>query len=164
VAAINPAERTVAREGGETVACGRVGLAAGARVLTPPLKGDGLDVVYTVNNLLDYRVFRNALEGKKRVVIVGSGLIGTEFSNDLANGGFEVHVVEPAGRCLPTFLPEVASRAVSSALSKLGVTFHFGPFAQEVVKLEQCVRVHLSDGATIDADVVLSASSAERCD
>jgi len=157
VAAINPAERTVALASGETLAYGKLVLATGARVFNPPLKGDGLDVVYTVNNLLDYRVFRNALEGKKRVVIVGSGLIGTEFSNDLANGGFEVHVVEPAGRCLPTFLPEVASRAVSSALSKLGVTFHFGPFAQEVVKLEQGVRVHLSDGATIDADVVLSA-------
>src|SRR5699024_2294370 len=132
-------------------------LATGAQVFNPALEGDGLEAVYTVNNLMDYRVFRAALEGKKRVAIIGSGLIGTEFSNDLINGGFEVHVVEPAGRCLPTFLPEEASRAVSGALSDLGVTFHFGPFAQKVEKTADGVCVHLSDGSTIDADIVLSA-------
>lgn len=157
VANIDPAAKQVTLDNGDTLAFSQLVLATGARVFEPPLKGDGLDAVYTVNDLMDYRRFREALEGKKRVVIVGSGLIGTEFSNDLTNGEFQVHVVEPAGRCLPTFLPEEASLAVSGALSELGVTFHFGPFAQEVEKLENGVRVHLSDGATIDADIVLSA-------
>lgn len=157
VVGIDATAKQVTLENGETLAYDKLVLANGANVFEPPLKGDGLDAVYTVNNLVDYRRFRDALEGKKRVVIVGSGLIGTEFANDLLNGGFDVHVVEPAGRCLPTFLPEEASLAVSAALGALGVTFHFGPFAEQVEKLEKGVRVHLSDGATIDADIVLSA-------
>ncbi len=157
VTGIDAEAKQVSLDNGETLTYSQLVLANGAKVFEPPLEGDGMDAVYTVNNLTDYRRFREALEGKKRVVIVGSGLIGTEFSNDLTNGGFEVHVVEPAGRCLPTFLPEAASRAVSSALSELGVKFHFGPFAKKVEKVEGGVRVHLSDGATIEADVVLSA-------
>lgn len=157
VSGIDANAKQVALASGELLAYDKLVLACGAKVFEPPLKGDGLDAVYTVNDLVDYRRFREALEGKKRVVIVGSGLIGTEFANDLLNGDFNVHVVEPAGRCLPTFLPEEASMAVSAALGALGVTFHFGPFAEQVEKLEKGVRVHLSDGATIDADIVLSA-------
>lgn len=157
VTSVDVNAKQVSLENGDTLAYSKLVLANGAKVFEPPLKGSGLDAVYTVNNLMDYRRFREALEGKKRVVIVGSGLIGTEFSNDLTNGEYQVHVVEPAGRCLPTFLPEEASLAVSGALSELGVTFHFGPFAKEVEKLDEGVRVHLSDGATIDADIVLSA-------
>src|SRR5690625_3671802 len=130
---IDAEAKQVSLDNGETLTYSQLVLANGAKVFEPPLEGDGMDAVYTVNNLTDYRRFREALEGKKRVVIVGSGLIGTEFSNDLTNGDFQVHVVEPAGRCLPTFLPEEASLAVSGALSELGVTFHFGPFAQDEI-------------------------------
>ncbi|MBZ2188773.1 FAD-dependent oxidoreductase [Alcanivorax sp. JB21] len=156
VTAIDPAAHAV-QIGDETLRYSKLVLAWGADVFRPPLEGDALDRVYTVNDLMDYGRFREALAGKKTVLVVGGGLIGCEFANDLTNGGFKVHVVEPVGRCLPTFLPEPASLAVSSALSDLGVVFHFGPFVQRVDQSGDGVRATLSDGSTVEADLVLSA-------
>ena len=143
--------------GDERLRYSKLVLACGADVFRPPMEGDGMDAVYTVNDLMDYARFREAAAGKKSVLVVGGGLIGCEFANDLTNGGYKVHVVEPVGRCLPTFLPEPASAAVSSALGKLGVVFHFGPFAQRVDRHGDGVRVTLSDHSTVDVDIVLSA-------
>lgn len=139
---------------------GKLVLALGAEVIRPPLQGDGLDYVYAVNNLLDYADFRQAMakNNVRKVCLIGSGLIGTEFTNDLLNGGFEVEVVDPLGYCLPTLLPEPAGKAVQRALEELGAKFHFGPLVTAVNKrAEGGVVVSLNNGETIDADLVVSA-------
>ncbi|QIB65571.1 FAD-dependent oxidoreductase [Kineobactrum salinum] len=134
-------------------------LALGAQVIQPPIGGDGAELVYSVNNLLDYDDFRTAMKKNnvRKVCIIGGGLIGCEFTNDLLNGGFEVEVVDPLGHCLPTLLPEAAGKAVQAALEEKGATFHFGPLVTEVNKAEQGVVVSLNNGATITADLVVSA-------
>lgn len=133
-------------------------LALGADTWTPPLEGDAVGKVFSVNDLMDYAKFRAALEGKKTVTILGGGLIGCEFANDLSNGGFEVTLVEPMGRCLPLLLPEAASEAVGNGLADLGVKFHFGPLAKAVHHGEgESLVTELSDGTEISSDVVLSA-------
>ncbi|MGB2248038.1 MAG: NAD(P)/FAD-dependent oxidoreductase [Alcanivorax sediminis] len=133
-------------------------LALGADTWTPPLEGDAVGKVFSVNDLMDYAKFRAALEGKKKVTILGGGLIGCEFANDLSNGGYEVALVEPMGRCLPLLLPEAASEAVGNGLAELGVSFHFGPLAKAVHHGEgETLVTELSDGSEIESDVVLSA-------
>ena len=93
----------------------------------------------------------------KKIAVIGAGLIGCEFTNDLLNGGFEVEAVDPMGWCLPTLLPEPAGRAVQAALEAKGATFHFGPLATEVNKTGDGYAVTLNNGDTISADAVLSA-------
>ena len=93
-------------------------------VVDKTLAGDGLDRVYTVNDLMDYAKFQQAATGKKNVIVVGGGLIGCEYANDLSNGGYSAQLIEPVGRVLPALLPPVASQAVGSALEGLGVKFH----------------------------------------
>ncbi|MEM0955641.1 MAG: FAD-dependent oxidoreductase [Pseudomonadota bacterium] len=134
-------------------------LALGAEVIKPPLAGDALDYVYSVNDLLDYNDFREAISnnGVKKVCIIGGGLIGCEFTNDLINGGFEVETVDPLGYCLPTLLPEPAGKAVQRGLEEKGAIFHFGPLVTEVNRAETGLAVSLNNGATIHADIVLSA-------
>lgn len=135
-------------------------LAWGADVIRPPLKGDGLDLVYSINDLMDYGDFRNSLQetNAKKILIIGGGLIGSEFSNDLANGGFEVEAVDPLGYSLPTLLPEVAGKAVQGALEGLGCKFHFGNLVTEVNKgATMGIVATLDNGATIEADLVVSA-------
>jgi len=134
-------------------------LAIGADVIRPPIEGDGLESVYTVNDLLDYADFRSAIKtgDVKKVCIIGGGLIGCEFTNDLLNGGFEVEAVDPLAYCLPTLLPEAAGKAVQSALEEKGAKFHFGPLVTAVNKGDNGVVVSLNNGQTIDADLVLSA-------
>lgn len=133
-------------------------LALGADTWTPPLKGDAVGEVFSVNDLMDYSAFRKALDGKKTVTILGGGLIGCEFANDLSNGGFSVSLVEPVGRCLPLLLPEAASAAVGRGLESLGVTFHFGQLAQAVHHGDNGqLETELADGSRIVSDIVLAA-------
>lgn len=54
--------------------------------------------MFSINDLMNYRAFREALGEGKRVAIMGAGLIGCEFANDLRNGGYEVEVIAPSGR------------------------------------------------------------------
>jgi len=134
-------------------------LAVGANVISPPIEGDGLEMVYSVNDLLDYDDFRTAVakNSVKKVCIIGGGLIGCEFTNDLLNGGFEVEAVDPLAYCLPTLLPEAAGKAVQRALEEKGAKFHFGPLVTAVNKAAQGVVVSLNNGETIAADMVVSA-------
>ncbi len=134
-------------------------LAVGAEVIRPPIEGDGLEMVYSVNDLLDYADFRTAVAKNdvKKVCIIGGGLIGCEYTNDLINGGFEVEAVDPLGYCLPTLLPEPAGKAVQAALEGKGARFHFGPLVTAVNKAGNGVAVSLNNGETIAADLVVSA-------
>jgi rubredoxin-NAD+ reductase len=138
---------------------GKLVLALGADVIRPPIEGDGLELVYSVNDLLDYADFRTAITKNdvKKVCIIGGGLIGCEYTNDLINGGFEVEVVDPLGYCLPTLLPEPAGKAVQAALEEKGAKFHFGPLVTAVNRADHGVTVTLNNGDTIDADIVVSA-------
>ncbi len=138
---------------------GKLVLALGAEVIRPPISGDGLELVYSVNDLLDYADFRAAVAKNdvKKVCIIGGGLIGCEYTNDLINGGFEVEAVDPLGYCLPTLLPEAAGKAVQAALEAKGAKFHFGPLVTEVNRSGDGVAVKLNNGETIAADIVVSA-------
>jgi rubredoxin-NAD+ reductase len=93
----------------------------------------------------------------KKVCLIGSGLIGCEYTNDLLNGGFEVEAVDPLAYCLPTLLPEAAGKAVQAALEAKGATFHFGPLVTAVNKADKGVVVSLNNGETIAADLVVCA-------
>ena len=134
-------------------------LALGAEPIRPPIEGDGLDYVYSINDLLDYDDFRRAVAKNevKKVCIIGGGLIGCEFTNDMLNGGFEVETVDPLGYCLPTLLPEAAGKAVQRSLEAMGAKFHFGPLVTAVnKKADGGLVVSLNNGETIDADLVVS--------
>lgn len=156
VKAIDTQAKTVTVDG-VSIAYEQLVLALGADPFQPPLAGDGLDQVYTVNDLMDYAKFQQAAAGKKNVIVIGGGLIGCEYANDLTNGGYAVQLIEPVGRVLPALLPPVASQAVGNALEGLGVKFHFGVSVQAVYKDGEGVRAVLSDGSEIQGDIVLSA-------
>lgn len=143
-----------------TVAYGKLVLAWGADVIRPPLEGDGAELVYSVNDLLDYADFRTAVQKNeaKKLLIIGSGLIGSEFTNDLANGGFEIEAVDPLAYSLPTLLPEVAGKAVQAALEGMGAKFHFGRLVKAINKNpDGGVIGVLDDGSEIKADLAVSA-------
>jgi rubredoxin-NAD+ reductase len=132
-------------------------LALGADQIDLRLQGTAANQVMSVNDLEDYARFRGAIEGRKRVAILGAGLIGCEFANDLTLGGFSVDVIDLAPHALGRLLPEAAAKELEQKLSDAGVRWHFGDTAQSIDAHGDAVRITLANGATIDTDVVLSA-------
>lgn len=159
VASLDTHSKQVVLDGGERVDYGNLVLTLGAELIRPPMGGDAADEVMGVNDLDDYRRFRETLATKdaKKVAVIGAGLIGCEFTNDLLNGGYTVEAVDPMDYCLPTLLPETAGRAVQAALEAKGATFHFGPLATDVNRRGDGYVVSLNNGEEIEADAVLSA-------
>ncbi len=132
-------------------------LAWGAETVRVPIEGDGGDLVFPINDLEDYARFRAAAAGKRRVLLLGAGLIGCEFANDLILGGYEVQLVAPCEQVMPTLLHPAAAAAVQAGLESLGARFHLGPVLTRLQKVADGLEAHLSDGQIVPCDVVVSA-------
>jgi|SRR5690554_4151986 len=143
--------------GDQCIRYAKLVLAWGADVIRLSLDGNAQDRVHSINDLMDYRAFRKALAGGKRVAIMGAGLIGCEFANDLRNGGYEVDVIAPDSSLMPSLLPEAAAGAVQAELEKLGVRFHLGTVVERVEHQGSGVELTLGNGEPLQADLVVSA-------
>jgi rubredoxin-NAD+ reductase len=156
VTAIDPVARTISTSQGKA-AYSRLVLALGADAVRLPLQGDAADRVLSVNDLQDYAAFRERLQGARRVTVIGAGLIGCEFANDLIAAGYEVDVVDPGTQPLGRLLPPEAGDLLQRALSDAGVRFHWGTSVQAVHAHPEGLQLALANGLHLDTDVVLSA-------
>lgn len=156
VTALDTAGHGVSTDGGE-LPYGRLVLALGADPFPHGLTGDAADEVFSINDLTDYTLFRAALEGRRRVAILGGGLIGCEFANDLILSGHRVSVVHLGGWPLERLIPEPAGRALTDALAAKGVDWYFGRTGRTVDRSGNGYVLTLDDGSRVEADLVLSA-------
>jgi rubredoxin-NAD+ reductase len=156
VSAINSAEHTIQTNQG-TVPYSKLVLALGADQIRLPLQGSAANEVITVNDLEDYARFRTAISGKKKVAILGAGLIGCEFANDLVLGGYAVDVIDLAPQALGRLLPEAAALELQDKLSAAGVRWHLSTTVQTIDHHQDSLQVTLANGNTISCDVFLSA-------
>jgi len=157
VVSIDTAARAITLADGERVEYSQLVLALGADPIRVPLEGDAADTVMQVNDLGDYARFRDAIEDAAHVTILGAGLIGCEFANDLLASGRRVDVIDPAPWPLGRLVPERVGRAMAAKLGAAGVNLRLGTTATAVVRRDGGLRVKLADGNTIDTDAVLSA-------
>lgn len=132
-------------------------LAWGAETLQVPVEGMDPGCVFAVNDLQDYARFRAAAHGKRRVLVLGVGLIGCEFANDLLLGGYEVDLVAPCEQVMPTLLPLPAAAALQAGLESLGARFHLGPVLTRMQRADSAWQAYLSDGSVVDCDLLVSA-------
>jgi rubredoxin-NAD+ reductase len=154
--AIDTAAHTL-KIGDATLSYSKLVLALGADQIRLPLSGNASGSVITVNDLDEYARFRGTLEGKKRVAIIGGGLIGCEFANDLASGGYAVEVIDIAQQPLGRLLPAEGGALLKDRLSALGVQWHLGTGVKSVDSEGGAYRVTLDNGTTLQTDLVLSA-------
>ena len=135
-------------------------LAIGANPIRLAIAGDGSDDIHVVNNLNDYKAFRAHIDEchEKRVVILGAGLIGCEFANDLQNTGHSVTVIDLAPQPLGRLLPAHAAEVFKENLEKTGIHFVLGTTVEKVSKDQHgSYFVTLASGQSLKADAVLSA-------
>ncbi|AGE28167.1 NAD(P)/FAD-dependent oxidoreductase [Pseudomonas poae] len=143
--------------GEEAVAYRDLILAWGAETVRVPVEGDAAELIFPINDLEDYARFRAAAAGKRRVLVLGAGLIGCEFANDLILGGYEIDLVAPCEHVMPTLLHPAAAAAVQAGLEGLGARFHLGPVLNRLQRTAEGLEAHLSDGKVIPCDLVVSA-------
>ena len=132
-------------------------LALGADTIKLPIEGDGAADVISVNDLTDYAAFRKLLDGKKEVAVLGAGLIGCEFANDLLKADIHTTVFDLADRPLARLLPEQASAFMQAKLAEKGVSWKLGRTVVSIAKTATGYTVVDSTGESTHADLVLSA-------
>ncbi len=132
-------------------------LAVGASQRRPPLAAGAVGAVLSVNSLCDYALFRERLSGASCVAIIGAGLIGCEFANDLRLAGIDVDVYDIAEQPLGRMLPAQAAALFRQRLEAAGVRFHLGTTLVRIDPVEPGYRLTSSTGGTARYDLVLSA-------
>lgn len=134
-------------------------LATGALPVRPPIAGEAAHRAIAVNQLDHYERFRKELPPGARVLIMGSGLVGTEFANDLVSTGYRPVVVDMLPLPLAQLVPPAVGVQVRDALAAEGVEWHLG---RKITAIDYKGDVPgyvatLDDGTRIEADLVLSA-------
>ena len=90
------------------------------------------------------------------VVVLGGGVIGVEFASIWKSFGAAVTIVEMLPHLVPTE-EESSSRLLERAFRRRGIAFKTGTRFESVKDNGDGVTVVLSDGATIDAELMLVA-------
>jgi rubredoxin-NAD+ reductase len=132
-------------------------LALGADPMAPDLDGDVVDEVLQVNDLAGYARFRTRLDNAKHVVVVGAGLVGCEFANDLVRSGIAVTVIDVLDVPLARLCPAACGAVLRDALGAAGVRWRLGTGVRAVNRRERGLRVTLTDDSEVDCDLVLTA-------
>lgn len=95
-------------------------------------------------------------EVPKSVIVLGGGVIGSEFASVWKSFGADVTIIE----ALPHLVAnedEALSKAFERAFRKRGIKFNLGVRFAGVTQDENGVHVSLEDGKTFDADYLLVA-------
>lgn len=138
----------------------RLVLAVGAQPVRLALDGDAAHEILSVNHLSDYGRLREHMQragGHARIVILGAGLIGCEFADDLSGAGHLVTLVDPNPRPLSALAPAALSHGLAAALHARSVTLRSGVTALRIDREGKALRVQLSDDHVLETDVVMSA-------
>lgn len=157
VGEIRPAERQL-RWAERWLPYSALVLAVGAHQKRPRLEGDGVDRVFSVNDLADYTRFRAALSRAKRVALIGAGLIGCEFANDLTTAGYRVQLVAWADTPLENLVPPQVSAGLPIALKAAGLEWHPQTHAVRADRSSEALFVTLANGTVLECDLALTAT------
>lgn len=141
---------TVDTDAGEVVLTGRnVVLATGSYARSLP----GLDIggrIMTSDQALNLDYVPAS------VIVLGGGVIGSEFASVWRSFGCDVTIVEGLPRIVPSE-DEACSKALNRAFAKRGITIKTGVRFANASQDATSVTVTLEDGSSMSADILLVA-------
>ena len=136
-------------------------LAGGAAARRLP-ETAGVIGVHVVRTLADSLALRAALDaGPSRVVVVGAGFIGAEVASSCRKRGLDVTLVEVLPLPLERILGVDMGRVCAEVHVRNGVDLRLGTGVlqletESVDGIERVVGVHLTDGTTVAAEIVVA--------
>ncbi|MBX9924220.1 MAG: Si-specific NAD(P)(+) transhydrogenase [Rhabdochlamydiaceae bacterium] len=94
------------------------------------------------------------------MIVLGGGIIGSEYASFFAALGTEVTVVDKRDRLLPLLDAEIGLH-LQKALSSLGLKVLGNREPEKIEKKEDCVKVTFKDGSFLEAEMLLYALGRE---
>ncbi len=159
---VDTSAKTVTLEDGSSHGYDRLLIATGSTPATPPIPGIDGTAVHTCWTLADARAIQRLAQPGARVVQMGAGFIGCIIMEALAARGVKLSVVEMGDRMVPRMMGAIAGGMIKDWCEKKGVAVYTGA---KVTQIEHStvpgtapMRVHLSTGGSIDADLVINAT------
>ena len=159
VSSINPNDKMIETPAGK-FEYEKLVLATGAQPIRLPLAGNAADQMLSVNTLSDYAHFRNNIRQageNAHITVLGAGLIGCEFADDLASAGYGVTLIDPGALPLSNLAPTPISLGLQTALQGQRIVLKMQATAASVDKNGLKIQISLNTGESFDTDVVLSA-------
>jgi nitrite reductase (NADH) large subunit len=151
----DPEARTVSTDSGEEVPFDLLLLANGGHSFVPPIEGAATPGAFTLRTMQDARDIRAWARNARRAVLIGGGLLGLEAGNGLRRLGMEVTVVEFFPRLLPRQLDPRGAQRLRAMMEGMGFSFRLGATTTRISGENRVETVHLADGETLPADMVL---------
>ncbi len=157
VISINKENKTVELAGGETIKYNKLMIATGSMPIKPKwLTGADRDNVFTIPKDKVYlEGMKEKLDSCKKVVVIGAGFIGVEFSDELAKRGHEVTLVEKLPEILSLAFDEELSGRIEELLKSRGVKVITGNGISEILGDEKVKAVKLENGEVLESDAVV---------
>lgn len=146
-------------DSGEDVVGDAVIIASGARARAFPAD-EYSGPVWTIRDLEDARRLAPLLAPGKRLAVVGGGFIGAEVAASARQRGCEVTLVEMSPLPFEPLLGSEVASLLAQLHRRAGTTLRAGVAVQRVERRGPEQRIHLSDGTSFDADVVVAGLGA----
>ena len=142
----------------ESVAFSKLVLATGSTALRLNLPGADLAGVYTFRDTRDVDLLLTLAAQKKRVVVIGGGLLGLEAAYGLAKAGAPVTLVHLLDRLMERQLDAPAADLLKSLVEPKGVKVLLNANTARIHGTTRVEGVELVGGRQIEADAVIFAA------
>jgi NADPH-dependent 2,4-dienoyl-CoA reductase/sulfur reductase-like enzyme len=157
ITAINKDEKSVILASGESIRYEKLVIATGSTPVIPKwLNGGHKENVFVIPKDKSYL---DDMSGKitnlKKVVVIGAGFIGIEFSDELSRRGHEVTLIEKLPDILGLAFDPELSKKIEEIIKSRGVKVIKGNGIKEILGEKQVTSVKLEDGSVLDADAVV---------
>jgi nitrite reductase (NADH) large subunit len=145
-------------ENEESVAFSKLVLATGSMPLRLNVPGGELAGVYTFRDSRDTDLMLTLAVKRKRVVVVGGGLLGLEAAYGLAKAGSKVTLLHLMDRLMERQLDGPGAALLKALVERKGVEVLLNANTARIHGTTRVEGVELTDGQRLDADAVIFAA------
>jgi nitrite reductase (NADH) large subunit len=142
----------------ESVSFSRLVLATGSTALRLNLTGADLAGVHTFRDTRDVDLLLALAAQKKRVVVVGGGLLGLEAAYGVAKAGAPVTLIHLMDRLMERQLDAPAGELLKSLVERKGIQILLNANTARIHGETRVESVELTDGRKLEADAVIFAA------
>ena len=154
---VDIAAKTVALNSDVVITFDTLLIATGSHPIKPPIPGIDSKGVHTCWTMEDARHIMALATKGSRVLQLGAGFIGCIIMEALAARGVKLSVVEMGDRMVPRMMGPTAGRMIRDWVQAKGVEV-FTATKVESIESGAPLKVKLSNGKTVEADLVISAA------